>query len=157
MKLTWEELSSLNSPSFYLVKSRTRDVDLFSNKFPKELKITSKLIRGQNCKNTKELFREFSSALQFPYYFGNNWNALDECICDLSWLGENNGYVLFITNSDLLSENLDILLETLSDASKFWEEKSKIFKIVFHTEEEVDLKIINISEERTLEKFDNIK
>jgi RNAse (barnase) inhibitor barstar len=32
------------------------------------------------------LFDELDRRLQFPDYFGGNWDALWECICDLSWL-----------------------------------------------------------------------
>jgi RNAse (barnase) inhibitor barstar len=36
---------------------------------------------------TKEaLFEELYQRLQFPDYFGGNWDALWECIRDLSWL-----------------------------------------------------------------------
>jgi len=36
---------------------------------------------------TKEaLLCELYQRLHFPDYFGNNWDALDECIRDLSWL-----------------------------------------------------------------------
>jgi len=36
---------------------------------------------------TKEaLFAELAQRLQFPDYFGANWDALWECIRDLSWL-----------------------------------------------------------------------
>ena len=32
------------------------------------------------------LLEELYHRLQFPDYFGNNWDALEECIRDLSWL-----------------------------------------------------------------------
>lgn len=43
-------------------------------------------IRGQRCKSERAFFFEISASLQFPYYFGDNWAALDECLCDLEWL-----------------------------------------------------------------------
>jgi len=43
-------------------------------------------LRGSKMKDYQGLYNEFGAALQFPYYFGENWNAFDECIKDLSWL-----------------------------------------------------------------------
>lgn len=43
-------------------------------------------VRGAMCHTEEDFFREISSALRFPYYFGHNWNAFDECITDLEWL-----------------------------------------------------------------------
>jgi RNAse (barnase) inhibitor barstar len=36
------------------------------------------------------LLRLLSSKLNFPSYFGFNWDALDECLADLSWLQERS-------------------------------------------------------------------
>jgi RNAse (barnase) inhibitor barstar len=35
---------------------------------------------------TENLFEELAQCLRLPDYFGANWNALEECIRDLSWL-----------------------------------------------------------------------
>ncbi len=157
MNLNWNELLTSGSSSFFLVKTRPRDINIFSNDSEKN-GVVSKLIRGENCTNSKELFKEFSSALQFPYYFGNNWNAFDECISDLYWIKSEKGYILFIINSEsLLEKDLDIFLDTLKDASKFWRKKNKIFKVVFQTENKVNSKIEGAAEKRELPPFDETK
>lgn len=33
-----------------------------------------------------ELLTQLARELQFPAYFGHNWDALFDCLCDLSWL-----------------------------------------------------------------------
>ena len=35
-----------------------------------------------------DLLEELAAELRFPDYFGSNWNALEECVRDLSWLPE---------------------------------------------------------------------
>ncbi|HEX3600406.1 MAG TPA: barstar family protein [Lacipirellulaceae bacterium] len=42
----------------------------------------------------QDLLRALSAALKFPPYFGNNWDSLDECLRDLSWLGEQKSIAL---------------------------------------------------------------
>ena len=51
-------------------------------------------IQGKQCRTPAGLFGEFARALAFPDYFGHNWDALEECLNDLSWLGKQSGIVL---------------------------------------------------------------
>jgi hypothetical protein len=62
--------------------------------------------------------------LQFPCYFGENWNALNDCLNDLEWL-PGDAYVLFVTNSNRLleeerPEELSRLLDVLVSAGAEW-------------------------------------
>jgi RNAse (barnase) inhibitor barstar len=68
-----------------------------------ETRVACRTIRGQKARTTQALFDEFAAALQFPYYFGENWDAFDECLTDLEWLPAD-GYVLLIQNSTHLLE-----------------------------------------------------
>ena len=46
------------------------------------------LVRGSHMQTLSELYHEIASALQFPDYFGGNWNAVDDCLQDLGWIKE---------------------------------------------------------------------
>jgi hypothetical protein len=45
------------------------------------------------------LDNEFAAAMQFPWYYGENWPAFDECLKDLSWMSAQV-YSLFIYHSN---------------------------------------------------------
>lgn len=49
----------------------------------------------------EELLRHIGQALDFPRYFGANWDAVEECLRDLEWLPAN-GYVLVIRGAERL-------------------------------------------------------
>ncbi|MGH9823901.1 MAG: barstar family protein [Blastocatellia bacterium] len=92
--------------------------------------IVVRFLRGKKMQWTESLFDEFAAALQFPYYFGGNWGAFNECINDLSWL-PGDAYVLVITDShQLLSQEVDdqlpILIRVLQEAGSEWVRESEM-------------------------------
>jgi hypothetical protein len=48
---------------------------------------------GARIADPAELLEECATQLAFPIWFGNNWDALVDCLADLSWLPAA-GYVL---------------------------------------------------------------
>jgi len=83
-----------------------------------------RIVRGAKSRTLNDLFDEISAALQFPYYFGDNWAALDECLADLDWL-RGGAYVLLFTESNRLldgerSAELKILLDVLEKVAREW-------------------------------------
>src|SRR5690242_11657815 len=82
-----------------------------------------RVIRGSKCRSAAGLFAEFARALEFPEYFGHNWDALEECLADLEWLPAK-GYVLVLTEAEHVlprdEEDYATFLEVLSDAGEAW-------------------------------------
>lgn len=82
-----------------------------------------RVIKGAKCQTTDSLLREYARALDFPDYFGQNWDALEECLADLEWLPAK-GYILLITDAAQVlpddEEEYATLLEVLRDAGEAW-------------------------------------
>jgi RNAse (barnase) inhibitor barstar len=82
-----------------------------------------KTIKGARCKTPAALFTEFARVVNFPEYFGHNWDALEECLADLEWLPAK-GYVLLLTDAEQILRQDEgdyaTLLEVLSDAGEAW-------------------------------------
>ncbi len=82
-----------------------------------------RVIQGKKCTTPAGVFNEFARALDFPDYFGHNWDALEECLADLDWLPAK-GYVLLVTDAHCVipeeEEEYETLLEILSDAGEAW-------------------------------------
>jgi hypothetical protein len=72
-------------------------------------------------RNEKMLFDSLSKELQFPDYFGHNWNALWDCLCDLSWIEQRRVIILHQDLPPLVREALSIYLSILSDWVRVWE------------------------------------
>jgi len=49
---------------------------------------------GGRLRHKQELLRALAHGLKFPNYFGWNWDSLEECLRDLSWLDVPGGIVL---------------------------------------------------------------
>lgn len=75
------------------------------------------------CHDKRTLLVRMAAQLDFPRTFGGNWDALVDCLRDLSWL-QANGYALFFSDADGLRSDaetdFDTLLEMLDESSQFW-------------------------------------
>lgn len=110
----WREILSKASP-FVVVEARERDLDRLRYIENSWGSVTVKIIRGLKSRTNEDFFNEIAASLQFPYYFGGNWDALNDCINDMSWLSANQ-YILVFSNADrLLSEESPDQLGTLFD------------------------------------------
>ena len=82
-----------------------------------------KVIRGWKCSNYEALHNEVAAALQFPNYYGENWNAMDECITDLDWMPADWYLIYVSTIEDVLpgdEGSFSIFLRILLDAGRAW-------------------------------------
>ncbi|PIS02508.1 MAG: hypothetical protein COT85_04910 [Chlamydiae bacterium CG10_big_fil_rev_8_21_14_0_10_42_34] len=83
--------------------------------------------KGINSKD--ELFEIFSSNLQFPTYFGKNWDAFYDCLCDLEHLHKKK---ILILHEDLpfkeSEEERKIYTDCLSDV-EFCRSSDPIYEI----------------------------
>lgn len=69
------------------------------------------------------LLHEIAARLEFPDYFGGNWDALADCLCDLSWLGDQR---ILLLHEDLPLGNdkkeAQSYLDVLLDAQESWQQ-----------------------------------
>ena len=80
---------------------------------------------------SNDVFGVVAKSLNFPEWFGRNWDALEDCLSDLSWR-QALGYVLLFRNFEALDQDqLGILIDVLASSAEFWAGRGKTFFAVF--------------------------
>ncbi|MGY0617997.1 barstar family protein [Lysobacter sp. A378] len=83
-----------------------------------------------NCADKAGALARIGETLQFPDWFGANWDALADCLGDLSWLPAP-GYLLVLDNSGQWQATRDAgfntLLAILNEAATDWRERNVPF------------------------------
>ena len=70
-------------------------------------------------------------ALEFPQWFGGNWDALEDCLTDLSWASAG-GHVLLIEGAaGLPADESGIFTDILASAAAWWAGRGRPFFAVF--------------------------
>jgi RNAse (barnase) inhibitor barstar len=154
-----EDLYLPSSPYLYVIGTSVSAATDFAWSLAQHdsLRVVVRFLRGKKMTRVSSLFDEFAAALQFPYYFGENWNAFDECITDLEWLS-GDVYILVITDSKALlseqnGEQLDALTNILESAgnewgqpvetSEAWSRPAIAFHVIFQCDESDKQEVIS--------------
>jgi RNAse (barnase) inhibitor barstar len=111
----------------------------FAREGPSEAELTELgigLVRidGSRIGDADELMDALAVGFSFPDYFGRNWDAVDECLRDLSWLPAD-GYVLVVREAGELwrreSRAAGRLIESWLFCAEHWARREKPFHLVF--------------------------
>ena len=80
---------------------------------------------------SSDVFGVLAKSLDFPEWFGRNWDALEDCLSDLSWR-KAGGTVLVLRNCEALDQDrLGILIDVLASSAEFWAGRGKPFFAAF--------------------------
>ena len=86
-----------------------------------------------DCRGVSEksgLMETAARAFALPGHFGNNWDALADCLMDLSWT-PGLRWVVLVHGLDRLHvldpDSSRTLLEILAETCEFWEEQERPF------------------------------
>jgi|KBSSwiStaDraftv2_1062776.scaffolds.fasta_scaffold50250_4 RNAse (barnase) inhibitor barstar len=127
-----EPLFLPRSPWVYVISASPSDITNlgWSLMRRESQRVVVRFLRGNKMKRVSSLFDEFAAALQFPFYCGENWNALDECMVDLSWLPADV-YILLITNAQAFlaeedEEQFSALTGILQNAAEEWSRRVEV-------------------------------
>ena len=80
------------------------------------------IVIPKNIDNKAELFDFFSKKFEFPFYFGENWDALYDCLTDLSWINEKKITIVHedipMKSTEEKKKYIELLLDVLNEFSK---------------------------------------
>lgn len=86
----------------------------------------------------EQLFQALYQLLWLPGYFGFNFDALHDCLTDLSWIRERSVVLEHAGLPKFAEAELKIYLEVLRDAVVDWKDgDDHCFKVVFNAQDRV--------------------
>lgn len=81
------------------------------------------LVNLDDCESIEEALPLIAQAMGFPEWFGNNFDALYDCLTDLSWQ-ETSATVIVLTGCDTLHacapEGWETLINVFLSAAEYW-------------------------------------
>lgn len=78
-----------------------------------------------------QILAQLAGALSFPSWFGGNWDALEDCLGDLSWSAAD-GHVLVIEGAQAAAaDDVGVLRDVLASTAAYWSERGRPFFAVF--------------------------
>lgn len=88
----------------------------------------------RRARGKRALLNAFARVLEFPDAFGANWDALADCLQDLSWLEEQGVVVVVGGAADFAATaagEYAVLREILVAAADYWRRRGRVFIALF--------------------------
>lgn len=89
-------------------------------------------------KGKEQLLRQLSIQLNFPEYFGSNWDALLDCLSDFHWINQTKIVIVHdevpVLNDNDLRIYFDLISEAILSWRKYKDGKEHLLEIVFPLE-----------------------
>jgi RNAse (barnase) inhibitor barstar len=114
---------------------------------------------GERMKDLPGFYTEIAAVLQFPSYFGRNFDALYDCLTDLGWLSFKSILFVFTNSEQILSEcsagEREVFGEVLKDTCDFWVNPHNADKDWGHSSVPFHV-ILRFQDEKPLPQFSGI-
>lgn len=85
-------------------------------------------LEGKKIEKKEQFLNHAAVAMHFPEYFGDNWDAFEDCITDFEWI-EAEGYVIYFDHTEAFAQHHESQLETVTelfqDAVTYWKGEGK--------------------------------
>jgi RNAse (barnase) inhibitor barstar len=105
-----------------------------SAKLLKSLNSNASLVDGKKIHSKDLLLDTLAEVVDFPDYFGKNWDALLDCLRDLSWRS-SKGYVLLFDQADAFLNccrtDFNSFVEIAAQAARDWRADNIPFHVFF--------------------------
>ncbi len=99
------------------------------------------VLDGRAMRSKKSLLAGVARVLDFPDYFGENWDALEECLSDMSW---RDGQIsLLIEHADSIPDALfATLLQVFSQVAEQWADEGRVCSLFLSGLENTDIPLL---------------
>lgn len=82
----------------------------------------------RQARTRDQLLKMVGEGLELPGWYGANYDALADCLCDFSWLPAP-GYTVILENchnlNTLAGAEFNMLIDVFAEAARFWREQEK--------------------------------
>ena len=95
------------------------DLRTFFN-IPNSIKKDAFTAEIESVASKSELLDELNKKLQFPPYFGFNWDALHELLRDFSWIPQKNITIVH-KGLSLPPKDYEVYMSIVNDSVRFWQ------------------------------------
>lgn len=114
-------ISSTEAPYVFFCKQKNYRLSGFTD-FDHKSDIVI-IASGSNMRDWDEFSASIADIFSFPSYYGKNWDAMDDCLTDLSWM-EFKRFFLIIPNAEKIfirePKEFDTFLDVLKITGEYW-------------------------------------